>query len=345
MPEAAFSMPVPLQVRVAQVPGQQFYPGSVFPYVLQCESKNASVADVRAWVGSQQQELLRLSNEHGAVLFRGFPLRSAEDFDSLVAALDMPNFPYNKSLSNAVRVNRTERVFSANEAPPDVKILYHHEMAQTPLYPRRILFFCEIPAASGGATPICRSDILCERLSQQCPQFIRDCERKGLKYTNVMPGCNDFQSGMGRSWKDTLGVDSREAAEARLRELDYSWEWLPDECLKSTTPALPAVMEVGPGRKSFFNQLIAAYCGWKDTRNDPSSALRHGDGTPLDADAVAQAVKLADELTFDVAWQAGDAVLIDNTVVMHARRPFQGTRKVLASLADMQTQSFAPMES
>jgi hypothetical protein len=101
-------------------------------------------------------------------------------------------------------------------------------------------------------------------------------------------------------------------------------------------------MELPDGRKSFFNQLIAAFCGWKDTRNDPSSALRHGDGSLLDAAAVGQAVQLAEDLTYDVAWQAGDAVLIDNTVVMHARRPFQGTRKVLASLAEMRTHSFSP---
>ena len=35
----------------------------------------------------------------------------------------------------------------------------HHEMAQTPLYPSRLFFFCEQPAAEGGATPICRSDV------------------------------------------------------------------------------------------------------------------------------------------------------------------------------------------
>jgi hypothetical protein len=101
-------------------------------------------------------------------------------------------------------------------------------------------------------------------------------------------------------------------------------------------------MEVAPGRKTFFNQMIAAFCGWKDSRNDVSQAIRHGDGTKLDVAAVSQAIKLADELTFDVQWQTGDAVLIDNTIAMHARRTFRGPRKVLASLAEMRTQSFGP---
>jgi len=110
--------------------------------------------------------------------------------------------------------------------------------------------------------------------------------------------------------------------------------------LRATTPPLPAVMDLGDGRKTFFNQLIAAFCGWKDERNDPSKAIRHGDGTALDTDAVQHAAKIADEITFDMNWKVGDVVIIDNTVVMHARRSFVGKRKVVASLAQMQTQKF-----
>ncbi|MGC1275647.1 MAG: TauD/TfdA family dioxygenase [Planctomycetaceae bacterium] len=329
-----------LAVSTPAIAGQQTHGETVFPYVVRSESADATRTDAVRWFEANRQELLRLATVHGAVLFRDFPLATAEDFDALIEALNIPNFPYRKSLSNAVRVNRTERVFSANEAPPEVTIFFHHEMAQTPVYPAKILFFCEIAAAEGGATPICRSDVLYERLKADCPQFVADCESKGLRYTNVMPGDDDAQSGMGRSWKSTLEVTNRDAAAARLRELNYSWEWLPDGCLRATTPPLPAVMEVGPGRKTFFNQLIAAFCGWKDSRNDPSEAIRHGDGSKLDSESVMRAVALAEELAFDVKWQPGDAVLIDNTIAMHARRTFRGTRKVLASLADVQTQQF-----
>jgi len=322
------------------VPGRQIYGNSVFPYGVHCTSTTLTRNDTERWVSEQRKELLKLAAQHGAVLFRDFPLKTAEDFDGFVASLGISNFPYRQSLSNAVRMNRTERVFSANEAPPEVTILFHHEMAQTPIYPEWILFFCELAALEGGATPICRSDILYERLKECSPQFIVDCEQKGLKYSNVMPEEDDLQSGMGRSWKGTLGVETREAAEGRLSELNYSWQWLDDGSLRATTPALPAVNEVRPGRKSFFNQLIAAFLGWKDSRNDVSESLRHGDGTRLDRDAVMQAVALAEELAFDLQWQTGDAVLIDNTVVMHARRTFKGPRKVVASLAEMRHNSF-----
>lgn len=321
-----------LSVSPISIAGQQEYSGEVFPLALQCDSPEALLADVVPWVEAHAAELCNQAARHGAVLFRGFPLRTADDFDVFVAAFGLRNFPYDESLSNAVRINRTPRVFTANEAPPTVNIFLHHEMAQTPIYPSKLFFFCEKPAEEGGATPLCRSDILWDRLAQAQPQFARDCMEKGLRYSNVMPSENDPNSGMGRSWQSTLRTDSRQAAEERLRSLGYSWQWLEDGCLRATTPVLFAVRELSPGRCSFFNQLIAAYCGWKDTRNDPSKAITMGDGTPLDRDAVATAVALADEITFDARWQLGDVALVDNYVAMHGRRTFSGTRKVLASL-------------
>ncbi|MFK8115576.1 MAG: TauD/TfdA family dioxygenase [Rubripirellula sp.] len=332
-----------LNVEAVKIDGQQDHGDSVFPYALVCRDSTASIEDASAWVASQRDDLLKLANQHGAVLLRDFAVQDATGFDAIIQALSITNFPYEKSLSNAVRINRTERVFSANEAPPEVRIFFHHEMAQTPLFPKWILFSCEVAPQEGGATPICRSDVLFERMQQRCPEFAQACEQRGLSYTNVMPGEDDAQSGMGRSWRSTLGVETKEAAETRLGELNYSWEWQDDGCLRATTPPLPAVVDASGGRKVFFNQLIAAFCGWKDERNDPSKAIRHGDGSALDADAVRVAAELADELAFDLNWHVGDVVLIDNTITMHARSPFVGKRKVVASLAEMQTQAFEPV--
>jgi hypothetical protein len=205
-------------------------------------------------------------------------------------------------------------------------------MAQTPIYPSKLFFFCEQRAESGGETPLCRSDVLWDRLRGECPEFARNCELKGLKYSAVMPGENDPTSGMGRSWQSTLRASTREQAEGRLKALGYSWTWFDDGCLRATTPVLPAVRPLPDGRKTFFNQLVAAFQGWKDERNDPSKAITFGDGTLLDRDGVDVATRLSEELSFNIPWQRGDVALVDNFVTMHGRRAFTGTRKVLASL-------------
>ena len=198
-----------LRVEPTSVADQQTYDNGTFPLVLQCRTRGASRADALEWVAAHRRELDQQSTSHGAILFRDFPLRSDADFDAFINAMEYPNFSYAQSLSNAVRVNRTERVFTANEAPADVTIYLHHEMAQTPIYPSRLLFFCEQAAETGGATPICRSDVLLEKLAKAAPQFVHNCQTKGLKYTAVMPAESDFASGMGRSWQSTLSADSR----------------------------------------------------------------------------------------------------------------------------------------
>ncbi len=308
------------------------------PLLLQCQRDNVEPSSVCSWIADHRSDFEAKLNAAGTILFRGFGLKSPEDFDQFVSAFGEENFPYEESLSNAVRVVRTERVFSANEAPADVTIFLHHEMAQTPIFPQKLFFFCEIAAAEGGETPLCRSDLLLERLAEVAPQFVTDCEKKGLKYTNVMPGDDDASSGMGRSWRSTLRADARKAAESRLSQLGYSWEWLDGDCLRATTPVLPAVREISPGRRSFFNQLIAASSGWKDTRNDPTKAITYGDGQPLDREAVLLATELAREFSYNVDWQPGDVAMVDNRISMHARQPFIGTRKIWASLVKAERQ-------
>lgn len=320
------------EVVEGEIPGQRRLGGAAFPPVLVCRSPEAELAGTRAWLGAYRGELLARAAREGAVLFRGFPVWDAEGFDAFVEALGLSNFPYAESLSNAVRTNRTERVFTANEAPPEATIALHHEMAQTPLYPAHLLFFCERPADAGGATALCRSDLLFEALERELPDFARACAERGLVYRHVMPPENDPSSGLGRSWRSTLGVARPEEAEARLRALGYGFEWLDGECLRAVTPVLPGVRELGDGRRSFFNQLIAAFA-WRDARNDPSKSVTHGDGAPVDADAAARAAEIAERFTADLAWERSDVALVDNFVAMHGRRTFEGPRRVLASLA------------
>ncbi len=302
------------------------------PYPAAFEVRTGSLADARKWLAAQAEELADLAAATGAVLLRGLPLETPEDFDAVVTAFGFPNFPYEDSLSNAYRLNYTPRIFSANEAPPEVTIFLHHEMAQTPVFPSKLFFCCLAAPEEGGATPVCRSDLLWERLLETRPRFASACLDKGLRYTNVMPAEADKASGMGRSWGSTFSSDTREAAEARMTELGYSWEWKPDGDLRATTPVLPATRDLGDGRRSFFNQLIAAFNGWKDARNDPRKAITFGDGSSLDPADVAAASELATAHTYDLPWRPGDLAIVDNFTAMHGRRPFRGKRTVLASL-------------
>ena len=310
------------------IASQQRHADTAFPLVLVPSYQMANVDEV----AQQREALMAQLAIHGAIVFRGCDIADDQRFDRFVTAFGLENFPHDGSLSNAVRRNRTPRIFTANEAPCDVEIFLHHEMAQTPLFPRYLFFCCEQAAAVGGATPLCRSDVLLQRLQARLPRFIERCRQKGACYALVMPGVADQASGQGRSWRETLGVESKEAAEARLASLHYQWQWLPEECLAVTTPALPLVRHTSAGQEVFFNQLIAAFCGWQDQRNEQSRSVTYGDGSTIDEEDLKAATDIAYELSFDLNWQTGDVALIDNDRVMHGRRPFHGSRSVLASL-------------
>ena len=309
------------------VTDQQHHGDAAFPLVLVAEGA-VSPQDLRA----QSAALMEQLAIHGAILFRGCGVTDAQGFDDFVAGFGLPNFPYKESLSNAVRYNRTPRVFTANEAPRNVEIFLHHEMAQTPYFPSHLFFFCEQAAASGGATPLCRSDALLKQLEDQLPDFVRRCRERGARYSLTMPAEADATSGQGRSWRQTLNVDTKDAAETRLAALEYDWQWLPDDAIRTTTPALSLIRHAPSGNEVFFNQLIAAFCGWQDQRNEGTRSVTYGDGQAFDDADVQAAVKIAYELVFDLPWESGDVALIDNYQVMHGRRPFSGQRSVLASL-------------
>ena len=275
-----------------------------------------------------------LINAHGFVVFRGYGIQSDQDFHRFVEGLGLENFKYADSFSNAVRHNRTDRVFTANEAPPNVEIFLHHEMAQTLTFPGALFFFCEKAAESGGATPICRSDRTLKTLETQNPTFIAKLRSVGVKYRNSMPSEANHESGQGRSWKDTLTVNSAHEAEEKLAALGYQFNWLEDGGLSVQTPALAAVDHFGRGKDVFFNQIVAAAAGWTVAADDREPRLCFGDDSPIEHADLVDTIKAAYQHTVDLEWQTGDVALLDNLKVMHGRRPFEGSRSVLASLCN-----------
>lgn len=297
---------------------------ATFPAIVTAQDSR----DLAAVLSDQKPAIEALLASSGAVLFRGFDVPDAFAFDGAVTAYDGANFPYSESLSNAVRVNITPRVFTANEAPPETSIYLHHEMAQTPIYPSTLFFYCEIQPGGGGATPLCRSDWLLNRLEAERPALVASFAAKGVRYSHTMPGEDDAASGQGRSWRSTLGAEDKPAAEARLSELGYSFEWQTDGAIRVTSARLDAIRTLPDGRRSFFNQLIAAYRGWADA----AKSVSFGDGSLIDPADMTVAIELADELSYDMEWQAGDVAIVDNYAVMHGRRPFTGKRRILVSL-------------
>ncbi|KAK3219998.1 hypothetical protein Dsin_013968 [Dipteronia sinensis] len=120
-----------------QIPQQRFYNSIPFPSVLSPNPTKAvpcSVSHLIETIKTQKPFLDSLLHKTGAVLFRGFDIKTAKDFNDVVEAFGYEELSYMASRSPAARTNVVGRVFTANELPPDQPIGFHHEMSQVCLY-------------------------------------------------------------------------------------------------------------------------------------------------------------------------------------------------------------------
>jgi hypothetical protein len=114
---------------VGQVPEQRVVEGGVpFPQVLQPQSAVSDTSSLVAAIAKDKAWLEKELERSGAILFRGFDVATAADFDAVVKAFDYLELPYVGGA--APRSSVVGRVFTSNESPPDQKIPFHHEMAQ-----------------------------------------------------------------------------------------------------------------------------------------------------------------------------------------------------------------------
>lgn len=313
-----------------------------------------------AWASRSADAIESRLSEVGALIFRGFPFDTAEDFAALTEALGYPNFAYEGAGGNAVRERVVgDRVFTANEAPPERAIPFHHELAQCAVFPERVLFFCDVPAAVGGATPILDSALAYEKLRELVPAFMDDLEARGVRYTRVMTADDRPESAIGRGWARTFAVDSADALERALAGTGERVEWLDAEALRAERSTAAAAgndraldrplrhfsarrdaVLVDPldplGKRRFFNQILAAHAGWRDELNAPGEAVVFGDGGAMPAEAFEAMEAVFREAAVAVPWRHGDVMLLNNLQVMHSRERFEHgekKRRVLASLA------------
>ncbi|XP_012945458.1 clavaminate synthase-like protein At3g21360 [Aplysia californica] len=322
----------PVTISEQKQVGQQ-----LFPFVLSPEKKAESAAMTSSsaaceWVRNQKSAIDAQLLEHGAILFRGFPLDDAQAFDDFVTSFGYEQMPYVGGA--APRKQVTKQVFTANEAPPDQPIPFHHEMAQVPSFPSVLFFYCEVAPPSGGQTPLVLSHHVYTAMAHKHPRFVQELEEKKVRYTRVLPDQDDPSSPIGRGWRSTFQTQDRAEAERKLTEQGTTFEWTADGGLKTVTALLPAIREdPRTGKKMWFNSIIAAYKGWRDCRNCPERAVTFGDGSPMPPDVMDDLDLTLDQLAADVTWQHGDVFMVDNRQVLHARRPFTPPRRILAALA------------
>ncbi len=116
-------------------------------------------------------------------MFQGFEILTGEEFASILYKSGLKEVQYIGGAAVRKLIVGTEgrklenvQIVTTNESPPSEPIPFHHELAQTPNPPTHICFYCQHPSETGGSTPILRSDIVYDYISENFPELTKKFE-------------------------------------------------------------------------------------------------------------------------------------------------------------------------
>jgi alpha-ketoglutarate-dependent taurine dioxygenase len=303
------------------------------PLVITPAVENVALAD---WCASNKAELDGYFDRYGAILFRGFPLHEAADFEAVASAIAPDLFAEYGDLPPE---GASERIYGSTPYPADKMILFHNESSHLPSWPTRQFFFCVIPAQERGETPLLDCRKVCDALG---PELLEEFAQKGLMYVR------NFSAGVDVPWQDFFHTSDKAEVEQTCSEAGMSCEWTANDGLRIRQVSPAVVNHPRTGERIFFNQIQLHHFSCLDP--ETQTALRQlfaeedlprnvyfGDGTPIPDEVVARIGEIYEDLCVEFPWQAGDLIAVDNMLVAHARRPFVGPRKLLVAMGAMVT--------
>jgi alpha-ketoglutarate-dependent taurine dioxygenase len=304
---------------------------SSLPLVVQ---PNVADMDVVEWAANNRESIDAMLLKHGAVLFRGFNLATAEMFERFASTVGRELFSENGEHPREVI---SGKVYTPVFYPPEKRLLWHNENSFNHRWPAKIWFGCAQPALTGGETPIVDSRKVFERMPVEIRERFME---KGVMYVR------NYGTGLGLDWQTVFQTTSKADVEAHCRESHMEFEWKEDDGLRTRCVRPAVIKHPLTGEQSWFNQAQHWHpaCLDKAARASMSKLFAvddlprncfYGDGSPIE-DAVMETIcAVYEELEHGFAWQAGDLLMLDNVLTAHGRNPFTGERKLLVAVGDM----------
>jgi alpha-ketoglutarate-dependent taurine dioxygenase len=290
--------------------------------------------DLAAWCASHAEEVEGHLDRHGAILFRGFPLADAPEFEAVASTIAGELFGEYGDLPPE---ETGQRIYHSTPYPPDKTILFHNESSHFSSWPLRQFFFCVVPSEEQGETPL----LDCREVYQVLDKEIVEAfERKDLMYVR------NFSEGVDVPWQEFFHTDDKAAVEQTCANAGMTCEWT-ELGLRVSQLAKGVRTHPRTGERIFFNQVQLHHvaCLDEETRTalrqlfadeDLPRNVYYGDGTPIPDEVINRIGEVYEELCVEAPWQKGDLIALDNMLVAHARRPFAGERKIIVAMGKME---------
>ncbi|MEH2037877.1 amino acid adenylation domain-containing protein [Nostoc sp.] len=306
-------------------------PQQTFPLVIQPATNDI---DLVAWAKINQEFIQTELLKHGAILFRGFNVESAPEFESFAQAISPQLFG---EYGDLPRAGESGKVYGSTPYPADKAILFHNESSHLHQWPLKIWFFCVQPAQQGGETPI----IDCRQAYKIINPKLRErLDRKQLMYAR------HYTNGLDVSWQNFFRTHDKSLVENYCRHAKMDFEWYDNNSLitRQIRPAL--AVHPKTSEPVFFNQIQLHHIAYLDAEVRESLLstfgdkklprnVYYGDGTPIEDSAIAEINEVYQQCQTSFAWQKSDILMLDNMLTAHGRNPYVGYRKVVVAMAEM----------
>lgn len=155
--------------------------GQRFPLVMQPQATNV---DLPEWGENNRSYIEGELMKRGAILFRGFNLKSVAEFERFVRAVSGEALEYSERSSPRSQISG--HIYTSTDYPPDKSIFLHNEQSYNLRFPLKIFFFCVQAPERGGATPIADTRRVFERIAPEIRE--RFMERKYMYARNFGDG-------------------------------------------------------------------------------------------------------------------------------------------------------------
>ena len=271
---------------------------------------------------------------HGAILFRGFNMRKASEFEEFIKSTAGETLQYHERSSPRARVSGN--VYTSTDYPPHQSIFLHNENSYQYSWPMRIFFFCMVAPIEGGRTPIADT----RKVFESIPASTRDkfIQKKVLYVRN-------FGKGMGLPWQTVFQTDDKAEVERYCRAAKIGFLWVADDQLKTFQAREAVARHPKTGQMVWFNHATFFNVSTLEPpvrdgllsqfkEEDLPSNTYYGDGSAIEGEALDELRAAYKRHRVSFAWKQGDVLMLDNMLTAHGRDPFAGERKIVVGMAE-----------
>ena len=306
-----------------------------FPFLVKASPENTF--DFGKWMDTNSESFESDLSLHGAILFRGFNIDTAEKFNSVVKCFKSEPLEYMFRSSPRVEISKSlKNVYLSTTYPNDRSIQLHNETSYSRIWGRKIIFCCIKPADKGGETPIADSRKILKDLQ---PELVEKFRRKGVRYVRHL-----FPE-LGMPWQEVFQTSNKDEVYKICEKFKINIEFQKSDkaIISWNKPAIYSHPDTN--EETWFNHILffnkyTLYdeIGLEKDDYMPEEMLPSntyfGDNTEITYDEYLELTKAYANNKISFPYEKGDVLFLDNMITAHGRNPYEGDRTIATAIIE-----------